>query len=118
MKKIISALVFALLATTSFSQSRSIKGIVQDSSSKEELIVAVVYVKGTHHSTFTQLDGTFKINIPDSLKNGTLVFQLISYKAIERQITEQDFSNKLTIYLKHNNTLNEVVVTEVDKESE
>ena len=118
-QKIFIIIAFALTALTSFSQNKNIKGTLRDSSTNEELIGAVIYVKGTKTAAYSQLDGTYKISIPDSLKDGTLVYKLISYKTIERKITESDFSSNPIILLKPDNTLQEVVVTDSkDKESE
>jgi len=117
-KKLFSIVVFALIASTSFSQSRSIKGTLKDSLTNEDLIGAVIYIKDTRISAYSQLDGTFKINVPDEFKQGTLIIKLLSYKTIERQITEPDFSTPINISLKSDNNLQEVVVTDAhDKES-
>jgi outer membrane receptor protein involved in Fe transport len=117
-KKLFSIVVFALIASTSFSQNKSIKGTLKDSLTNEDLIGAVVYIKDTKINAYSQLDGTFKISVPDEFKQGTLVIKLLSYKTIERQINESDFTTPLNINLKSDNNLQEVVVSEkVDKES-
>jgi TonB-linked SusC/RagA family outer membrane protein len=61
-------------------QNLNIDGTVIDASNSESLIGVSVVVKGTTTGTITDLNGNYKLSVPD---NGTLVFGYIGYATQE-----------------------------------
>ncbi len=70
--------VFLLIGISAFAQTGSIKGIVKDSLSKEDIIGASVFLEGTTQGAATDIDGSFEIR---NVKPGTynLIINFISY---------------------------------------
>ncbi len=76
------ALITAVLATGSFAQERTVKGVVK-SESGEPLPGVNVVIDGTTTGTITDLDGNYSISAND---NTTLVFSFIGFEEKKVQI--------------------------------
>ncbi|HHH49370.1 MAG TPA: TonB-dependent receptor, partial [Saprospiraceae bacterium] len=72
--------------TSLFAQKGTVKGIITDSATKEALIGANVFIKGTSIGTSTDFDGHYSIG---SITPGTytLVASYLGYKDAEQEIT-------------------------------
>ncbi len=102
MRKIL--LVFLLLGLGLYPAVAQVvvKGKVVDAGTKEPIVGASVFLKGTTTGTFTELDGSFKLSIP--AKPATLVVSFVGYLNFEKQLNPkagQDI-NLGTIPLKSN----------------
>lgn len=82
----------------------TLKGMVQDADTREELIGASILIKGTAEGTATEADGTFELEVT-SLPV-TLVISYAGYSEIERPVEEA--SESIVIRLS-----SEAIVTEV-----
>ena len=81
-----SLLLFVLLSTSvSIAQALEIEGKVFDKQSNESLIGANVMVKGTNLGTITDIDGHFKIALPNT-KSATIVVSYLGYKTVTKAI--------------------------------
>ena len=103
-------LIFFLMAVVA--QAATIKGKIKDEVSGDPIVGATVHLKGTNHSTFVNLDGSYALK---NIQSGsyTLVVNFIGYALLEKpvSITEDkdvvvDFKMKEMV-----NVLNEVVIT-------
>ncbi|MHA6246477.1 TonB-dependent receptor [Pontibacter sp. CAU 1760] len=76
--------ILAILVTTaySFAQQGAIKGKVTDKVSGEEIIGAVVFIKGTSKGTTTDYEGNFVL--PMEAGSHTLSVTFLSYKPFEK----------------------------------
>jgi len=79
------------------------------SESGEALIGANVYVKGTSIGTSTDVEGAFKLQIPEGISNPTLVVSLIGFIAQEKIIGQQLLFS--IVMAEDSKLLNEIVVT-------
>lgn len=88
---------------------RIIKGEILDRETKEPLIGATVYVEEYKTGTATDLNGKFKVKLPEG--KFTLTFSYIGYKSEQRNIQVSD-DVELTILLgKETKEIEDVVVT-------
>ena len=85
---------------------REVSGTVTDATSGETLISATVQVKGTTVGTTTDIDGKYKINVPEG--STTLIFSYIGYAAKE---VELGADNAVDVQLSEGLDITEVVVT-------
>lgn len=100
--KILCILLFLFSCNFTFSQSKTITGIVR--SGNEELIGANVSEKGTRTGTVTNLNGQFTLTVG---KNAEIEVSYLGYETATIKIGNQ---TSLNIYLKESsNQLNEVV---------
>lgn len=100
---IVLALIFMTPLWT-FSRNITVSGSVLDEAG-DPLIGATVQQKGTSNGTSTDIDGLFKLSVPD---NATLV---VSYVGYTTQSIAVDGRTEITITLKENaEVLDEVVV--------
>jgi TonB-linked SusC/RagA family outer membrane protein len=108
MRFFLSGMLCAMLCTSqfAFSQGRTITGKV--TSGTEVLSFVTVVVKNTNSGAQTDLDGNYKITIPEG---GTvLLFSIIGYKTKELPIPEG--TDKLDVQMEQENLqLKQVVVT-------
>ncbi|MEH0157647.1 TonB-dependent receptor [Limibacter armeniacum] len=114
MRKTLLLLTFVLgLFSMALAQERTVSGVVKDASG-EPLPGATVHVKGSTIGSVTNLDGEFKLNVPNDAS--TLVFSLVGFLSIEQELgTQSLFELVMEEDVKQ---LNEVVVTgygELDK---
>src|ERR1700744_5741939 len=90
MKRIftISGLVLLclLLINTAFGQGSTVKGIVTDAATGENLIGVSVTVKGTTNGTQTDVSGAFTLT---ALSNATLTFSYLGYTSQDVAINNQ-----------------------------
>ncbi|MFN4145552.1 MAG: SusC/RagA family TonB-linked outer membrane protein [Runella sp.] len=100
-----AAVVFlSVLSLSVWAQDRQVSGKVKDASGTGMPGVSIA-VKGTQRGANTDVDGNFKIAVPE---NATLVFSFVGYKSQEVAVGNR---NNLDITLAEDNqVLNEVVV--------
>ena len=96
-------LIFSIAAITANAQI-TLKGIVQDEDTREELIGASILIRGTSTGTATEADGTFELNV--NALPVTLVISYAGYSELERTI--EDASESIVVRLS-----SEAIVTEV-----
>jgi TonB-linked SusC/RagA family outer membrane protein len=106
MKKVLSLMAGLILFLNGvvYAQQREITGKVTDANGSP-LAGVSVKVKGTNNGTYTEEDGTYKLNLPKGL--GTLVFSYIGYEDQEVDVKSDKVNLSLTQTAKN---LNEVVV--------
>ncbi|MBM3436568.1 MAG: TonB-dependent receptor, partial [Bacteroidetes bacterium] len=79
----------ALILFTSVAQildaQTGLKGVVKDSGTEETLIGATVVLKGTNFGTSTDIDGTFKFEVPAGSYKLTVTY--IGYDTVMREVT-------------------------------
>ncbi|MGB3545806.1 MAG: TonB-dependent receptor plug domain-containing protein, partial [Saprospiraceae bacterium] len=99
-------LAFALVATCALALSaqRSITGTVTEASG-EPLIGAYITVKGSSLGTVTDLDGSYKITLPESAN--TLIFSFTGYGTVELVVGDAD---RIDAILEEGTLLDEVVL--------
>ena len=107
MKKLILFLFMLGIVTAALAtNNRIVTGVVYDRNNKQPLVGVVVRAGGTPIATITDVQGAYKINLPDG--KTTLTFNIIGYVMQEVTIKDQTVVN---VYLKADgNHLNEVVV--------
>lgn len=81
-----SKLLFALLFISQIvvASNGTIKGLLQDSTTKEPLAFASVSIKGTTHGVNTDLDGVFTIEAPEGTQ--ILTFTYVGYTSKDQAI--------------------------------
>ncbi len=105
-KLLLSFLGMILAFSVVFAQDKTVSGQVNASDDGSPLPGVNVVLKGTTSGTVTDVDGNFKISVPDG---ATLVFSFIGYETQEILVGNQDVIN---ITLASDVTqLSEVVVT-------
>ena len=86
--------VFMHWSILSFSQSpQTISGTVTEAAGGEGLPGVTVMVKGTSVGIITDLDGSYRVNVPGDLQNPTLVFSFVGYKTQEIPVGNQSVVN-------------------------
>lgn len=112
-------ILFAILLLLSPSQlfaQNSISGTVKDAETGESLTGANVIIKGTTTGSVTDLDGNFKILLPD---NASEVILIVSYLGYAKKEVPVNGESVLNISLSQDITqLGEVVVTAFGVEQE
>ena len=79
MKLTVFSILFAFLATLSFAQTGTVRGIIKDAKTKEALIGATVQIAGTQTGVTTDIEGAFTIpNVPTG--SPTVQISYVSYK--------------------------------------
>lgn len=105
MRKLFLIMVTLMLSgITIAAQSRSISGYVYSGEDNEPIIGATVLVKGSTSGTATDVEGRFKLNVPQNAK--TLVVSFVGMQSQEVAIAD---NLKIALWNSTNN-LNEVVV--------
>lgn len=109
MKKILQTfLVLACAALPAFAQAQSVSGKVTAAESGEPLPGVNVIVKGTGIGVVTDVNGSFKLDVPDA-STAYLVFSYIGYRTQEVKV---DRRSAITISLIADvQQLGEIVVT-------
>ena len=114
MKKIDFMLVVLFFMTAHFSFAQQGSGIISgkliDASTGEELPFVNVIVKGQSIGVITEIDGTYKLQMPP----GTyfLLFSYVGYKVIEKQvIVKPNETTTVNVGLNYGNQLDEIVVS-------
>jgi TonB-dependent starch-binding outer membrane protein SusC len=105
-KYLLPLLILAVLTAGSSFAQITLKGTVTDG--KETLVGANVYVKGTTQGSVADIDGKFSLQIPQELKDSTLVISLVGYKTQEVHIGSR---TQFDVVLQENlELLSEIVV--------
>ncbi|SHM70316.1 TonB-linked outer membrane protein, SusC/RagA family [Cyclobacterium lianum] len=109
-------LLLLLLANsqTLWAQSRTISGLVTESSSGDPVLGASVLIQGTTRGTVTDLDGRFELEVPSD--EAVLVFSYIGFQSQELVVGNRSVINVALEY--SSEELNEVVVTALGVERE
>lgn len=102
-------LLFVLLFQFSglFAQTRSLSGIVRDSSN-QPLVAASVAVKGKKIATSTAADGSFTLSVPSG--NVDLIVSYVGYAPATIPVAAGETNISVTLQ-QNSNTINDVVVT-------
>lgn len=102
-------MVFSIMAVADLgAQSRAITGTVVDSETNESLPGVTVLVKDTNSGTTTDLDGQYKINLPEDVSNPVLVYSFVGFATQEVNVGNQSTIDvNLKVDLK---ALDEVIV--------
>ncbi len=107
-KKIATMILLVFSSLCAYAQT-VIKGTVRDAANNEALIGTSVYIKNSTVGTVADVNGEFRMEVPASFKDSTLVFSQIGFTITEVQIGDRtDFDILLKEDLK---VLSEVIVT-------
>lgn len=111
MTKTLLQICFLLfLSATVLAQNRQITGQVTDQGSNDPVIGASVIIKGTSRGTQTDVNGRFKLSVPDGAV--TLVVRYVGYKS--QEVTVGASQSSVNLKLASDATqLNEVVVVNI-----
>src|SRR5690242_9464129 len=104
-------LIAGLFSLTANAQKVTIKGSVNNSTSKESVPAVSVLVKGTNNGTFTDQDGGFSITV--SKLPVVLVFSSIGYE--NQEVTVSSASDPVKVDFKVNNALGQEVVVSANR---
>jgi len=106
-KNLLSVCLLLLLGATALAQTRQVTGTVTDKDTKDPVIAASVVVKGGTGGTQTNVNGVYKLTVPD--KAGVvLIIRSVGYKA--QEITLSQGQTTLNAVIENNaQELNEVV---------
>lgn len=106
MKKLSLVLWLVLTTVGTMLAQRSISGVITDAAG-EPLIGASVLIKGTSSGTVTEIDGTYKLDVPE---DATQI--IVSYTGYKTQELDLGVSNVVDIIMSEGvEALEEVVVT-------
>ncbi|MDX1629188.1 MAG: TonB-dependent receptor plug domain-containing protein, partial [Fulvivirga sp.] len=107
-------LMFAFTTSESWAQNRTVSGKVTSAEDGSSLPGVNVVVKGTTRGTVTDIEGNYKLAVPED--NGVLVFSFIGLETVEEPI---DGRSVIDVQMASDVTqLSEVVVTAVGIERE
>lgn len=107
MKNIMLFLLALLMSSQVMAQHTTITGVVTDASDESPLIGANILVKGAGGGAISDLNGAYKVNVPDGKK--VLVFSCIGYKT--QEVTLKPNQKVLNLVMKEDAAvLDEVVV--------
>ncbi|MDE5941324.1 MAG: TonB-dependent receptor [Muribaculaceae bacterium] len=109
MKERIVTLLTAATLTSGLAMAKIYTGTVLNEADGEPLIGATVSVKGTSVVVATDIDGNYRIDIPE--KGKTLVVNYIGMVPQELPVRSLDERDQLIRLAEKSNALNEVVVT-------
>lgn len=98
-------LLACLFLMTGTVMAKIVKGRVIDSSDKEPIVGASIFVKSTKQGTITDIEGHFSLEIPDNVKTITVSF--VGMTTREVAITPGEMTIELTA---ESQALDEVVV--------
>jgi hypothetical protein len=65
-KAVLIHLFLLFFTSLTFAQSILLKGVIQDSISKDSIPYATIYVKGTSYGTTSDFDGTYQLKVPST----------------------------------------------------
>ncbi len=102
--KYVLAVLLSVVSLGVWAQDRQVTGKVKDASGTGMPGVSIA-VKGTQRGANTDVDGNYKIAVPD---NATLVFSYVGYKPLDVAVAGRDVVN--ATLEEDNQVLNEVVV--------
>lgn len=111
-------ILFMLLPLGAMAQT-TIKGIVNDASSKEALPFTAVAIKGTSIGTTTDIDGRFVLRVPAEHASGNLQVSCVGYKTDLRPLSSIESGVYVSIMLQTSvSEINEVAVSAKSKFSQ
>ncbi|MDW7692285.1 SusC/RagA family TonB-linked outer membrane protein [Flammeovirgaceae bacterium SG7u.111] len=113
MKFLMSMLLFVSISNLALAQERTITGEIKDNAG-EMLPGVSVLVKGTTLGTVTDLDGKYKLTVPETAQ--TLIYSYVGFASQEVEISSQTSIN--VILLEDVEQLDEVIVTALGIERE
>ena len=104
--------VFTEFSTTVLSQNKiTLKGLVNDSLSKEPLAFSYVTVNGIALGTVTNGDGEFVLNIPYEYQTKSIVFLYLGYKRKFLKVSQLQQMDPLVVSLIEDVThISEVII--------
>ncbi len=110
MNRIVSmVVVILLLPLLSSSKNLLIEGSIKNQKTNEKIAYANVAISGTYIGTVSNLNGEFRLVVPESLSNKSISFSAIGYESFSKPINE--FVGRVTISLQPlDYQLGEVVV--------
>lgn len=98
-----------IILSNSIAQTNTFSGFVKDADSKEPLIGANVYLKGTYKGVTTNDYGYFSLSIPEKNKNCDIDISFIGYSSLTLKSDLQ--KNGWVYYLKQGLSIQEVSIT-------
>ena len=101
------------IESSSDSTKNTISGIVLDASTREQLAFATINIKNTNISATTDLNGAFKLIVPDSLLNNELylIVSFVGFRSKELYLNKNEFPmNKEILLVEMEPTIIGVVV--------
>ena len=107
--RLLNAIFFTLLATSTVAQDIIISGKVIDRGTKDPMPFASVYVKGKAIGTITNLNGEFDFHIPGDYRNEILVISMLGYSNFESPVWSMTSATPTTIEL----SISPIVLQEV-----
>ena len=75
--------------------AKIVKGRVIDSSDKEPIVGASIFVKSTKQGTITDIEGHFSLEIPDNVKTITVLRDTIRGQAVNAAELGKKLGNKM-----------------------
>jgi hypothetical protein len=111
--KVIITVIFLLSLDRVYSQTITVTGHVSDKQKQNLFAVNVFLLKQNTVGTISEIDGNFKLKIPDAkkVKGEYLVFSFIGYEPLKIALDSINISFPLNVTLRENmQILNEVVV--------
>jgi TonB-linked SusC/RagA family outer membrane protein len=91
MKKYFLLILFSFVYGASISQSKIVKGSVQDAESGEQLVGVAVKLFGVDRGVITDYDGNYQVTVPDDIDQ--LVFSYIGYETLTVSIGKRSIIN-------------------------
>ena len=112
MKKQLSLfLLFFLTVHAGYTQYISINGTIQSKEDTVSVEFAHIYVKNSTIGTYTNSQGQFTLNYPDTLANDTLLISRIGYHSYSLPLSKVMLNDTLKVYLNESAmNLKEVVI--------
>jgi len=108
-KKLLCAFVILFISVLGYSQG-IVSGTIMDEDTNEPLIGANIFVQETSSGTIADLDGKYKLNLPDGTYNISVSYTGYSNETFEVTITDSGSATK-DILLSAGQGLDEVLVT-------
>lgn len=97
-------------------QKHTVSGTVKDGANGEDLIGAVVYVKGRDEGTATNFYGFYSLTLPAG--KYTLIYSYTGYENVEKEVDLSTQDIKLDIQIKQQTTQLEVVEIKAQKKDD
>jgi hypothetical protein len=109
-------LVYLIFQTITFGQNLVIEGVIKTLKQKEPLPYTNIFLQKNYFGAMSNLNGQFKIIIPEGKESDSLVVSYIGYKT--RTFSISEITNPFEVYLKEDLAiLDEVVITGYTAES-
>lgn len=105
--------LFAIVTSNAIcqSQERQIKGVVYEAMDSTGLEFAHIYLKNSFIGTYTNVNGEFSFNYPDSIEVDTLIVSRVGYNNVTLPLTDSTKNTQMKLFLiESKNYLDEVVI--------